>query len=481
MRNVLPLFGTQTASHTTGLGMQNQAKAEANLVTHLSNTSRWGIYSAIVAATAFWTLVGRASDEVVEDDSAVAADDDLRPYLNPFTEWKPTLGRVWMSATAWHSALRWGPSWSDVASTCNTLVSQQPKIELPTVEQVLPAAKVVKDVVNQEDIAVPSNVMYVRFSKPFLERYFCKSIDERSPVRDTMLGASVVGTRHTVAGTELTLLQSSQQAQARLRFSGNNYFTTTASKDRVQVHSRGTTDFSAETTIRFDGEKARHTPIVSRATTRTRTTGMTTSYPGLRRRIALRIAADEEASTHAQAERITSQRTEERVTKGFEARMSAGLEMFTQELREQYAKLPFEGRFALKEVRANTTPQVLEIVLIGRGEEAPNFADAPAFLQGDPDIEFQIHTSLIQKAILEPELRKTLQAAVTGLVDRPLMTLVAAARDSRREDPQRELKIHWLEGRGEWLALAWHAKENEPPPIKSKARSGDRVTVRVRP
>lgn len=43
------------------------------------------------------------------------------------------------------------------------------------------------------DVKVPANFMYVRFSKPFLEKHFCTQIDRTMPVRDTVLGASVSG------------------------------------------------------------------------------------------------------------------------------------------------------------------------------------------------------------------------------------------------------------------------------------------------
>ena len=407
---------------------------------------------------------------------------DLHELRTLTDAWRPTFSEAWRTATSLHSAVHLGPTWSDAACVGNDFLKDHPGVPLPTLEALIPSVKIVTDVVNQEEITVPSNVMYVRFSKPFLKKYFCKSIDERSAIRDTILGASCVGTRRTIGSTELILLQDPNQARTKIRFVGANHFTSRSYKQQVSVHSRGKTQFSSEVILTFDGTNVSSSPAVTRADTDTTTTGITTSLPGLRRRIALKVATREEAASHAQAESITSERTKAQVEKGFEKRVGEGLAMFTEELQTQYAKLPLEGRFALQEIRCNTTPHMLEIVLIGRGEHAPNFADAPLFLKGAPDIEFQIHTSLVQKAILDPELRATLQSAVMGLVDRPVMTLVSSARKSQHEKPERELKIHWLEGEGQWLAMAWHAaEENSQPPTKAPVTPRARITVGARP
>ncbi len=426
--------------------------------------------------------VGVGADEIAPQasDDPAAPGLDLQRLESNLAPWQPTLWNTWERGVSAFSALCLGPGWADAVSVGNQFFQNHPPIPVPSLTHLSPTAKVVAEVIEHKDVIVPSNVMYIRLSKHFLEKYFCRSIKESSPVRDTMLGAAVTGTRHTTAATELTLLPNTNRAEAKIRFVGDNHFTTVSRKDGVQIYSRGTTHFSAETILTFDGTHVTNSPVVVSADTHTTTTNIDPGRPGLRGRIALRIASAEEAGSHAQAEAITSERTKVRVEKGFEARLKQGLDMLTDELKTQYAKLPFEGRFALQEIRCNTTPTVMELVLIGRGDAAPNFVDPPKFLAGDPDIEFQMHASLVQKAILDPALRATLQSAVTGLVDRPLLSLVAAARQSKTKAPDRELKIHWMEGQGEWLALGWHAGEDAKSDAKKQMNPRERVSVRVR-
>lgn len=379
----------------------------------------------------------------------------------------------WNRGLALYSAIRPGPDWSDILSVCDVAVRKLPLDDMPRIARVAPGAKLVADVVTQEEILVPANLIYVRFSHNFLKPFLCKQVDAEHAIRDRVLGAAVSGTCRTMGQTELTLLENPRQAQAELRFTGECRFQTVGVADPVQVHSRGTTRFEARTNVKFDGQQVRHSPISTTARTSTTLTGITTSLGGLRGRIARRVAANEEARTHAQAEAITTERTRQRIAAAFERRVEAGLAAFTERLQAQYARLPFEGRFALQEIRCATTSERLELVLIGRGESEPHFTQAPETLKNHPDIEVHLHTALIQKAILDPELRAALQSAVLGMVDRPLLKVVAAARDKPDDsgEPDRDLDIQWTEGEGlEWLSLAWYdQKPNEKQPDRKRA------------
>lgn len=378
---------------------------------------------------------------------------------------------VWNRGLALYSAIRPGPAWSDVISVCDVAVRQFPFSDMPRIARIAPGAKLVADVVTQEvtqdEIIVPANLIYVRFSHNFLKPFLCKQVDAEHTIRDQVLGAAVSGTCRTIGQTELALLENPRQAQAELRFTGECRFQTVGVADPVQIHSRGTTRFEALTNVKFDGQQVRHSPVTTTASTSTTRTGITTHLGGLRGRIARRVAANEESRSHAQAEAITTERTRQRIAAGFEKRVEAGLAAFTARLQAQYARLPFEGRFALQEIRCATTPERLELVLIGRGESQPHFTQPPDALKNHPDIEVHLHTALIQKAILDPELRAPLQSAVLGMVDRPLLKVVSAARENPDEpgEPERDLQIQWTEGEGlEWLSLAWYdQKPNEKP------------------
>jgi hypothetical protein len=344
---------------------------------------------------------------------------------------------------------------------------------LAATQTVVPAVGVISQVVNTEDKKVPSNVIYVRFSKPFLETYFCKNFERISPVRDNVLGAEVYGTSRTVARTELGLVDNPNSAQANLLFKGTTAFNSTSYKGPVQIFAHGTTAFTSEKKIYFDGTDIRQSDPKITAHTNTITDGIGTDLPGLRRRIALRIAGNREAESHALAEEIASDRTKRKVATAFDQVVREQTAMFGQRLREQYAKLPIEGRFCVQTIQCSTTPDSLQIVVLGRGEDEPTYATAPAILKDNPDVELHIHSALVQKAIFDPEMRATLQLALQSMVNNPMKSAASVIQTASTSEPQRELHIHWTEGNGEWLSLAWHAKEKpdaEPKPSEFVGR-----------
>jgi hypothetical protein len=330
---------------------------------------------------------------------------------------------------------------------------------LAATETVVPAVGVITQVVNADEKKVPANVIYVRFSKPFLETYFCKRFEKTMPVRDNVLGAEVYGTSRTVARTELGLVDNPNSAQANLLFKGTTAFNSTSYKGPVQIFSHGTTAFTSEKKISFDGTDIRQSDPKITAHTNTITDGIVTDLPGLRRRIALRIAGNREAESHALAEEIASERTKRKVATAFDQVVREQTAMFSQRLREQYAKLPIEGRFCLQTIQCSTTPDNLQIVVIGRGEDEPTYANVPVMLKDNPDVELHIHSALVQKAIFDPELRASLQTALQSLIDSPMKSAATVIQTAATSEPKRELHIHWCEGNGEWLSLAWHAKE----------------------
>ena len=339
--------------------------------------------------------------------------------------------------------------------------AQQPEA---VIGKIVPAAQPVVDgvtkMVKENDVTVPSNVLYVRFSKSFLEKYFCKNFEDVRPVRDTMLGASVQGTARTIAHTELELVEDPLHVNAVLTFKGTNAFNTVSSKDVVQVFCRGTTRFTSKKRLSFDGMDVRQSAPTTRASTESTITNVTTSLPGLRGRIALRVANDRVAESQPLAKQITTDRTKRKVEAAFSRVMEERADVFTEELKAQYAKLPFEGRFSIKEIQCSTTPDRLQIVVVGRGEKEPTFVPPPALVSDGPDIEVHIHTAVIGKAILDSAFREALQSAVTELVEKPMKLVNTTARKSSQKEPERTMKIHWAEGNGlEWLSLGWHAND----------------------
>jgi len=284
------------------------------------------------------------------------------------------------------------------------------------------------------DVKVPANFMYVRFSKPFLEKHFCTQIDRTMPVCDTILGASVSGTSRTIAGSTLELINNESQAQAKLRLVGTTQFQTVAASGPARIYSQGITTFASTEQIWFDGFDLQHHDDGCVAQTRTVTTGIGTCLRFIFGRISLRIASRREAQTHSLSESITSEHTKQRVERAFDSTVADRSNAFQEFLKTRYAKLPFDGRFKITDIRCSTSPTNLQIVVVGGSDDPSFFVSEPAALAEQPDIELDIHTALVRKAIAEPELRKTLEHAAANLIERPLQS-IANSSASKTSSP----------------------------------------------
>jgi hypothetical protein len=309
-----------------------------------------------------------------------------------------------------------------------------------------------------QDVAVPNNFMYVRFSKSFLQAYFARQIERQGQVNQTVLGAAVRGTSRTLGRTALELMNNPAQAEAKLVLLGKTDFDTVSYSGPVQIYGRGETKFSATKKIWFDGLNVQQSPAQVTATTHTDTTGIDTDR-WLFHRIILRVAGRREAESHAQAEQITAQRTKDRVAHEFDATGTERAEKFSQVLRAQYAKLPLEGRFTITDIRCATTPDMLEIQVLGRGEGEPRLVDAPSALAGHPDIELQIHSAMLRKAMVDPEIRSAFETALRTVSDRPAGKIVPTALDKIRASEDGPT-FHWSDGDADWLRVSWDAKDD---------------------
>ncbi len=324
----------------------------------------------------------------------------------------------------------------------------------------LPGVDVISAIADPESLAVPDNFMYVRFSKSFLESYICRQYERKSPVYDNILGAAVRGNSHTTARTELDLIDNPSEAQARLRFKGVTRFNTVSYSGPISIFSQGITGFVSEKRLWFDGMSIQQSEPQTAAEASTTTTGFSTSLPRLRGRISLRIAERREAEDHRLAEEISAQRTSEKVSQAFNSVVKDRTNAFTNELKSDYARLPLEGRFAIADIRCSTLNNRLQIMVLGHGTQEPTYVPEPPMLADYPDIEVHLHTALVQKAILDPALRSTLEAAVERLVNRPLISVVNAPVANQQPNPPRDLKIRWTGGEGsQWLTLAWHGAD----------------------
>ena len=172
---------------------------------------------------------------------------------------------------------------------------------------------------------VPAALVYVRVSGDFLEDYIERSVRQRKQVRDCILGTRIVGESDTTGQTRLTLNPSNDQLSANITFYGNVRARTRGYKGPVVLHNIADSRFQANKRIALDDFGLRVAPAAADASTRLRTTFITTSLPRLRGRIATRIAWRRVSQTHARAEAITSDHTADDIRSDLDKRINQSM------------------------------------------------------------------------------------------------------------------------------------------------------------
>src|SRR4051794_20478603 len=155
----------------------------------------------------------------------------------------------------------------------------------------------------------PAGLLYVRVSRDFVDRHMQRTIDKRSPVRDLVLGTDIHGESDTTGETHVNLLPGDGIVRAEIVFDGTVHSRTTGYNGPAILHYVSETPFQARKTISLTDTGLNVSDANVSSTTRLQTTGVETTLPRLRGRIASRIAARRNANSHAEAEAITGQHT----------------------------------------------------------------------------------------------------------------------------------------------------------------------------
>ncbi len=82
-----------------------------------------------------------------------------------------------------------------------------------------------------------------------------RAVDETGPVRETILGRLVQGTRRTQGDVDLLFLPSDNQLRAAFVFNGSTRANTVTRERRVRIFGRNLMGFSASNSIAFDGQR----------------------------------------------------------------------------------------------------------------------------------------------------------------------------------------------------------------------------------
>src|SRR5947207_1863462 len=73
---------------------------------------------------------------------------------------------------------------------------------------------------DEQRVAAPAAIVWVRMSKGYLADYMERAVDRRKPVRDLILGTTIDGESHTTGNTRFVLYPNDRQALGEVEFVG---------------------------------------------------------------------------------------------------------------------------------------------------------------------------------------------------------------------------------------------------------------------
>jgi hypothetical protein len=301
---------------------------------------------------------------------------------------------------------------------------------------------------------MPENIIYLRLSRQFLERMAWRDVAQQAAVHDTVLGAAVTGVSHTVGSAEFELVPSDQFGSAEIHLFGTTTYNSVADAGPVQLSISGVTRFASAKALRFNGQGIHLGAAATNARTSSVITGIDTSLPGLRGRLALRIGGRRAEESRPDAEAITAQHTARQINHDFDKSASDEVAELWKNIGDQIAALPADHPLRQCTWQASSTKDALQIVFLAPAVDKNNFVPAPTPSIADADIEAQVHVAMVRSAIADVELHKLLQ---------PMTIQLASSLGSM---PSGRPVMRWSADHN-WLSLSWQSGDHPAEPTQS--------------
>ena len=303
---------------------------------------------------------------------------------------------------------------------------------------------------------LPENMIYIRVSTAFLRRWAEKETSQSAPVSDNILGTPIVGNSTTVSRTQFELQPNRQAAVGVLRLFGTTNSSTVGDAGPVQVFCSGVTQFQSAKTIWLDSQGIHQSPAVTNAQTHSTITGLQTSLPRLRGRIALRIGGNRAADSHAVAEAVTAQHVAQRVSRQFDGSANEEIGTFWATFTARMNSLAANNPMRPREWQASSTKEMVQLVALGAPGDGSGYVSAPTTDLAPADVRVDIHVAVIKSALGDATLKKAIG---------PTVAMLATAQ---RPDPADGSTINWSADRN-WLSIAWGSTGSRQEPLDRTA------------
>jgi hypothetical protein len=266
---------------------------------------------------------------------------------------------------------------------------------------------------------VPAALVYVRLSRDFLEDYVERNVHDRKPVRDCILGTRIVGESNTNGHIQLLLRPAFGKLSAEIAFDGTVHSRTLGYNGPVIIHSVSDATFRARKPISVDSSGLNVASASASAPTNLQTTGIESTLPRLRGRIATRIASRRNAAAHDEAQAITSQHIAANISHDLDKRIDQSVARIRPVFQLKVPGLEVDRDRATTIMRYRSTTNYVEMAMIRQGASAEELSLRPPSIEGEPDFAIRVNRALLGTTIGDSQLAQQLA---------PLLVKVLAAR-----------------------------------------------------
>ncbi len=232
-------------------------------------------------------------------------------------------------------------------------------------------------------------------------------------------------------------------------FAGTVNSRTRGENGPVVLHGWAKTPFRATKQLTLTADGMRSTPTVTQALTHSVTTNIDTTLPGLRGRLAERIAWRRSAEMRPEADAIASRHAADRIRAEFDKEVQLTVARMEKVLLEGTRDLHLDVEGAAAVVRFSSTPKHVDIVLHRPHATAAELALAPPAIEGDPTLAVRAHRVVVRQALTTKALDQMVQRLVNGKKSNDKTQTVKTAAP---EAFARDIEMKWSADRN-WLIL----------------------------
>jgi hypothetical protein len=237
-------------------------------------------------------------------------------------------------------------------------------------------------------------------STNFLQRAPNRGINQVRPVRDCILGTTIIGTACTLGDVQYALQPSENSIAMAIYLDGHAQSRTNGYNGPVRIHTTGVTTYTAASQLYLSDDQFTATPVIANVDTHTQIRSINKTGGQFAHRLIEKIAWKRALEQKRQSELISAQHTKQRVVREFTDTVSRDLARLRQRYERQVTA-PMVRRGVVPEylhMHSNPSAAFIETILASRNQLGADRA-APKPTPGF-DLGVQVHESAVNNYLV---------------------------------------------------------------------------------